>query len=89
MELDYRNMTDLVDVRLKQINDASMYHEYFNKEYRELSMIRKSLTELLLLERNTPETYVNKCNAENVDKSSLPRPSEINPPQNEPMDLLC
>ncbi len=80
MELDYKNMTALVDIRLKQINDASMYHEYFNKEYRELSKIRKSLTELLLLERDTPEDYVEKCNSE---KSELPRPSEQNPPQKE------
>ncbi len=60
MELNYRNMTDLVDVRLKQINDASMEHEYFNKEYRELDNIRKALTELLLLERHTPVQYADR-----------------------------
>ncbi len=64
MKMNYRKITDLVDIRLKQIDDASKEHEYFNKEYRELKNIRKSLTELLLLERLTPEQYTNKINAE-------------------------
>jgi hypothetical protein len=51
MKLDYRNITDLIDIRMRQIQDASLEIEYFNQEWNELSTIRKSLTKLLLLER--------------------------------------
>ncbi len=65
MEIDYKSMTALIDIRLKQIDCASKEHEYFNKEHRELAKIRKSLTELILLERHTPSDYVDKCNPSN------------------------
>ncbi len=63
MELDYIEMTKLVDIRIMQIQDSSKEHEYFNKEYRELTSMRKALTELILLERHTPTNYVDLCNA--------------------------
>ena len=51
MELDYKNMTGLIDIRMKQIDDASKTHEYFNKEYISLTKIREQLVHLNLLER--------------------------------------
>jgi hypothetical protein len=60
MKIDYIEMARLVDIRKKQIEDASLEYEYFNKEYVELEKIRKSLTELILLERNDPKEYEEK-----------------------------
>lgn len=57
MELDYRNMTQLIDIRMKQLDDVSKTHEYFNKEYVELMKIRKSLSNLLILERKTWQDF--------------------------------
>ena len=62
MELDYKNITGLVDIRMKQIDEASRTHEYFNKEYISLMKIRNQLTELNLLERkNWTDFEVVEC----------------------------
>ena len=57
MEIDYRQMTNLIDIRMKQIEDASLEYEYFCKEMNSLERIRKELTELLLLERKNWEHF--------------------------------
>jgi hypothetical protein len=51
MTIDYKELAKLVDIRQKQISDCSLELEFYNKEYNELNKIRKSLTELILLER--------------------------------------
>ena len=57
MEIDYINMRDLVEVRLKQIDDASKDNPYFNKEYKELKTISESISNLIILERKSVEHY--------------------------------
>ena len=51
MTLNYKDIAKLVDIRQKQIQDISLESEFYNKEYIELSKIRESLTELILLQR--------------------------------------
>jgi hypothetical protein len=58
MKIDYKEMARLVDIRMKQIYDASLEIDYFNKEYNELQKIRDSLTELILLERKNWEDFI-------------------------------
>jgi len=62
MTLNYQEITKLVDIRKKQIQDISLEVDYYNKEYIELEKIRKSLTELLLLERENPNEYKDQGN---------------------------
>ncbi len=70
MTLDYKELAKLVDIRKMQIEDASKELHYFCKEYIELEKIRKSLTELIILERKQWKDF-----------EELPIPSEQNPPQ--------
>ncbi len=85
MEIDYTNMAALADVRMKQIDDASKESPYFNREYCNLMTIRKAVADVILLERHQPLEY----DSENTEmpfrgeRSTLPRPSEMNAP----MDL--
>ena len=69
MTIDYKELAKLVDIRQKQISDASLELEFYNKEYNELNKIRKSLTELILLERKDWKDL------------ERPKPSEVHPPQ--------
>ncbi len=55
MTIDYKELARLVDIRVKQIDDASKEYDYFNKEYQELKKIREGLTNLILLERKSWE----------------------------------
>jgi hypothetical protein len=59
MTIDYKELSKLVDIRQKQISDASLELEFFNKEYNELKKIRNALTELILLERKHWEDLEN------------------------------
>ena len=71
MTIDYKELARLVDTRKKQIQDAALEYNYFNKEYTALEDIRKSLTELILLERKHWKEF----------EENRPKPSEVNPPQ--------
>ena len=73
MQIDYKELAKLVDIRKNQIEDASKELHYFCKEYIALEKIRKSLTELILLERKNWKDL--------EEKQRLPRPSDQNPPQ--------
>ena len=57
MKLDYTNMRNLVEIRIKQIDEASKENPYFNKEYRELITIRDSVSNLIILERQDTQQY--------------------------------
>jgi len=57
MELDYRNITDLVTIRQKQIHDKALERDYFNTEYQALEEIKKQLAVILILERNPKEMF--------------------------------
>jgi len=57
MELDYRNMMDLVQVRQKQIEDVALEREYFNTEHQALEEIRQQLAKILILERKPEEMF--------------------------------
>jgi len=57
MTIDYNGMAKLIDIRLQQIDDISKESPYYNKEYLELSKIRKSLGELMLLSRTKWQDY--------------------------------
>jgi hypothetical protein len=84
MELNYTDMARLIDIRMKQIHDAALEIDYFNKEFIELQKMRDSITELILLERYNPEEYKETGWALRlVDKykPTRPKPSEVNPPQ--------
>ena len=58
MELDYRNMMDLVQIRQKQIEDVALEREYFNTEYTALEEIRQKLAKILILERTPVEKFL-------------------------------
>ena len=55
MELDYRNLDKLVQIRQTQIEDKSLENDYFNTEYQALEAIKKQLAVILILERNPEE----------------------------------
>ena len=57
MELDYRNMMDLVQIRQKQIDQISLERDYFNTEYQALEEIKQQLAKILILERDPEEQY--------------------------------
>ena len=57
MLIDYIELSKIIDLRLKQIDDASKEDYYFNTEWNSLTKIREGLTEIILLERHTPEEY--------------------------------
>ena len=73
MELNYAENARLIDIRMRQIDDASREHQYFNKEWVELNKIRNAFAELILLERFTPTEYVDKLNtiANKEDEDAL------------------
>jgi len=64
MELDYRNMAKLVDIRKMQIQDVSLEMDRYNEEYVELDKIRNSIAKIILLERQDFE----KSKEENLDE---------------------
>lgn len=51
MEINYKQMANLIDVRMKQIFDASLEYEYFSQEFNHLQNIRNELSKVLVLER--------------------------------------
>jgi hypothetical protein len=51
MELDYRQIWDLTQVRKKQIEDAALELDRFNTEDRLLNELQGTLRELMLLDR--------------------------------------
>ena len=51
MEINYKQMSELIDIRMKQISDASLEYEYFNQEFNKLQKIRNEISQLLILER--------------------------------------
>ena len=55
MILDYREMQRLIQIRMKQIDQVSLEMEYFNREYKSLSIMRNELGKLLVLERADPQ----------------------------------
>ncbi len=57
MQLDYINMRELINIRIKQIDEASKENPYFNKEHIELMGIYNSLSALIVLERKSVEHY--------------------------------
>ena len=57
MELDYRNIMDLVQIRQKQIDQISLEREYFNIEYMALEEIKQHLANILILERKPEEMF--------------------------------
>ena len=85
MEIDYTSMAALVDVRMKQIDDASKESPYFNREYCNLMIIRKAIADVILLERQQPLEYdsENKEIPFRGERSTLPRPSEMNAPMDQ------
>jgi len=60
MIIDYNGMSKLIDIRMRQIDDVSKEVPYYNKEYIELTKIRKSLGELILLSRIDWQDYDNQ-----------------------------
>ena len=57
MEIDYRNLTELITIRMKQIEDVSLEMDRFNTEYIELDKIRHSVAKMLILERGDAKMY--------------------------------
>jgi len=58
MQLDYRNLDKLVQIRQKQIEDKALERDYFNAEYQALEEIKQQLATLLILERKPEEMFV-------------------------------
>ena len=57
MEIDYKSMRNLIDIRHNQIDDASKENPYFNKEYLELKKISTAVSSLIILERKSVQHY--------------------------------
>ena len=80
MKLDYRKMRKYVEIRMKQIEDKSLELYYFCDEYNELQVIKKSLTNLMIIERRTVEEYENLKHPKHPQKPQKPqKPKESNP----------
>ena len=57
MQIDYIKTRELINIRLKQIDEASKDNPYYNKEYLELKKISESLSNLIILERKGADCY--------------------------------
>ena len=55
MTIDYKELRALVDVRLKQIEDASLEYEKYNQERTELLNIKASINRVIMNERAMPD----------------------------------
>ena len=51
MELDYRNMRDLVEIRMKQIDQVSLEDAHYNGEYMALKKISLGISDIIILEK--------------------------------------
>ena len=51
MELDYRNMRDLVEIRMKQIDQVSLEDTHYNGEYMALKKISLGISDIIILEK--------------------------------------
>jgi hypothetical protein len=57
MQIDYRQMTKMINIRMNQIEDASLQMERFNTEYQALNEVKHLIAKILIVERGDEEMF--------------------------------